>query len=37
MGFLGMGTKESIRFSAHAADFIEFVRDERIYQRKAVL
>jgi chemotaxis protein methyltransferase CheR len=36
-GFLGMGTKESIRFSAHAADFIEFVRDERIYQRKAVL
>jgi chemotaxis protein methyltransferase CheR len=36
-GFLGIGTKESIRFSAHAADFIEFVHDERIYQRKAAL
>jgi chemotaxis protein methyltransferase CheR len=36
-GFLGIGTKESIRFSAQAADFIEFVRDERIYQRKAEL
>lgn len=36
-GFLGVGTKESIRFSAHAADFVEFLRDERIYQRKAVL
>ena len=36
-GFLGIGTKESIRFSAKAADFIEFVHDERIYQRKAGL
>jgi chemotaxis protein methyltransferase CheR len=36
-GFLGMGSKESIRFSAYAADFIEFVHDERIYQRKASL
>lgn len=36
-GFLGIGTKESIRFSARAADFIEFVHDERIYQRKAEL
>jgi chemotaxis protein methyltransferase CheR len=36
-GFLGVGAKESIRFSAHAADFMEFVQDERIYQRKAVL
>jgi chemotaxis protein methyltransferase CheR len=36
-GFLGIGTKESIRFSAQAADFIEFVRDERIYQRKTEL
>jgi len=36
-GFLGVGTKESIRFSAHAADFAEFVHDERIYQKKAVL
>lgn len=36
-GFLGIGTKESIRFSPQAADFIEFVHDERIYQRKAEL
>jgi chemotaxis protein methyltransferase CheR len=36
-GFLGVGTKETIRFSAHADDFIEFVHDERIYQRKAAL
>jgi len=36
-GFLGIGTKESIRFSATAADFIEFVHDERIYQKKAEL
>ena len=36
-GFLGIGTKESIRFSAGAADFIEFVHDVRIYQRKAEL
>ena len=35
-GFLGIGTKESIRFSAYAADFREFVNNERIYQRKAV-
>jgi chemotaxis protein methyltransferase CheR len=36
-GFLGLGAKESMRFSARSADFIEFVRDERIYQRKAQL
>ena len=36
-GFLGVGTKESLRFSAHAADFVEFASNERIYQRKAVL
>ncbi len=33
-GFLGLGAKESVRFSAHCADFQEFARDERIYQRK---
>jgi len=32
-GFLGLGSKESLRFSDHAASFTEFVREERIYQR----
>jgi len=32
-GFLGLGSKESIRFSAHAAAFSDFVRAEKIYQR----
>ncbi len=36
-GFLGLGAKESIRFSAHAAEFQEFAREERIYQKKARL
>jgi chemotaxis protein methyltransferase CheR len=33
-GFLGLGLKESLRFSSHAAAFDEFDRDERIYQKK---
>lgn len=33
-GFLGLGSKESLRFSAHAAAFADFVRDEKIYQRQ---
>jgi chemotaxis protein methyltransferase CheR len=33
-GFLGLGARESIRFSAHAGEFVEFSRAERIYQRK---
>jgi len=33
-GFLGLGSKESLRFSAHAAAFGEFVREEKIYQRR---
>lgn len=33
-GFLGLGSKESLRFSSHAAAFSEFVRDEKIYQRQ---
>ncbi|MFC0203973.1 CheR family methyltransferase [Novosphingobium soli] len=33
-GFLGLGSKESLRFSAYAADFSEFVREEKIYQRR---
>jgi chemotaxis protein methyltransferase CheR len=32
-GFLGLGSKETLRFSAHAGQFAEFVRDQRIYQR----
>lgn len=32
-GFLGLGHKETLRFSKHAAAFAEFVVDDRIYQR----
>lgn len=32
-GFLGLGQKETLRFSQHGSSFTEFVRDERIYQR----
>jgi len=32
-GFLGLGTKETLRFSAHAGAFSDFVPEERIYQR----
>jgi chemotaxis protein methyltransferase CheR len=32
-GFLGVGSKETLRFSKHAPTFREFVRDQRIYQR----
>ncbi|OYU91604.1 MAG: chemotaxis protein CheR [Bradyrhizobiaceae bacterium PARB1] len=34
-GFLGLGSKESLRFSSHAPDFQEFVREEKIYQRRS--
>lgn len=34
-GFLGLGSKESLRFSAHGGQFDEFVASERIYQKKA--
>ncbi len=33
-GFLGLGSKESLRFSKHDADFDEFNRDERLYQKR---
>jgi chemotaxis protein methyltransferase CheR len=33
-GFLGLGTKESLRFSNHADAFSDFVREEKIYQRQ---
>lgn len=32
-GFLGFGLKETLRFSAHAAEFTDFVLEDRIYQR----
>ncbi len=34
-GFLGLGSKESLRFSDHASSFADFVREEKIYQRRA--
>lgn len=33
-GFLGLGARETLRFSAHAGDFTEVAPHERIYQRK---
>jgi chemotaxis protein methyltransferase CheR len=33
-GFLGIGSKESLRFSTHASAFAELVREERIYQKR---
>ncbi|KQY19141.1 CheR family methyltransferase [Rhizobium sp. Root482] len=33
-GFLGLGAKESLRFSRHAGAFADFVREDRIYQRR---
>ena len=32
-GFLGLGSKESLRFSDHADAFTEFVREDKIYQK----
>jgi chemotaxis protein methyltransferase CheR len=34
-GFLGLGAKESLRFSHQAAAFSNFVQEEKIYQRRA--
>jgi chemotaxis protein methyltransferase CheR len=34
-GFLGLGSKESMRFSDHAGSFMDCVREEKIYQRRA--
>ena len=33
-GFLGIGSKETVRFSSHADSFAELVRNERIYQKR---
>ncbi|MEO7734279.1 MAG: CheR family methyltransferase, partial [Kofleriaceae bacterium] len=32
-GFLGLGLKETLRFTRHAAAFTELVPEARIYQR----
>ena len=32
-GFLGIGSKESLRFSSHDQAFDPFVREDRIYQK----
>jgi chemotaxis protein methyltransferase CheR len=32
-GLLGLGAKESVRFSDHAGTFADFVREEKIYQK----
>jgi chemotaxis protein methyltransferase CheR len=36
-GFLGLGARETLRFSAHADEFVEFARGERIYQKRGVV
>ncbi len=36
-GFLGLGSKESLRFSESADAFADFVREERIFQKKGAL
>lgn len=33
-GFLGLGSKETLRFSRHAEAFDDWVREERIFQRR---
>ena len=33
-GFLGIGSKESLRFSSHASAFVEIVREDRIFQKR---
>ena len=33
-GFLGLGSKESLRFSEHVGAFADFVPEEKIYQRR---
>jgi chemotaxis protein methyltransferase CheR len=33
-GFLGLGAKESLNFSAHAEAYTTFSRDEKIYQKR---
>lgn len=35
-GFLGLGSRESLRFSSHSDSFNDFVREERIYQKRGL-
>jgi len=35
-GFLGLGSKESLEFSAHAGHFEPLVRSERIFRKRSV-
>jgi chemotaxis protein methyltransferase CheR len=35
-GFLGLGSKESMRFSQHAQSFSEYVWQEKVYQKSVV-
>jgi len=34
-GFLGLGSKESLQFSSYDAEFSAFVREQRIFQKRA--
>lgn len=34
-GFLGIGSKESLRFSKNGEAFVDFVREEKIYQKRS--
>jgi len=36
-GFLGIGAKESLRYSSHAAEFTEIVQKDRIFQKVSEL
>lgn len=36
-GFLGLGAKETLRFSEHAAEFEDFAGEERLYRKRARL
>jgi chemotaxis protein methyltransferase CheR len=36
-GFLGIGSKESMRFSPLADGFVDFVREEKIFQRRGTI
>jgi chemotaxis protein methyltransferase CheR len=36
-GFLGIGAKETLRFSKYANAFTEISREARIYQKRGVL
>lgn len=33
-GFLGIGAKETLRFSSHANGFAELSRDDRLFQKQ---